>query len=603
MAASLAIKMPNFGHKGAVAAIAPDVDISRESILRGLLSYNKERLLRALNQVRTGGPGYAETLNVAHQVARLTTNSDPEVATAAITCLGLMGHKAAPHEQLLEALLSNGNASVRAAAVESWGRLGIFFSNMEAVAPSAKDADATVRAKFCAAAAIMEATSLHESVSALLSDSVPEVQGAAIEALGGFLVVSQEMQSIYGEKVAEVLGKMLEKPRTRAPALDTIAMMGEQAPAACLSAVVGALADGDIFTRASAVAAYGVLTSAAATSKDAVLKVKEGLTSENAGVRAAAACALATMGDAALSSADALEKLLADSAEDASGAAYVVGNGARRPPPQMRRPKCAAVTALARVGGAKRLAKISEALNDANWEVRLSAAEALGTLGAEAKSEVNALLGSMEDDAFPVRAMCCFALGQTRDSEAIPRLVDALEDPAFSVRLYALQALAELGEAAEEHSHEIFKLTEDDNATNVRAAALRTLAKLGSTGQNYAGVVASMLTDADAEVRAAACEALAGMGDAGRAYAEELEELMGDLPAVRAAAVFALESMGLFVSPMRKDWGRGPGVATDKPAILMPGEINLEGLGLYLGDIMQKKQDLVAGGKWIEGVL
>lgn len=593
--------MPNFGQKSKVLAIAADGDAQRESTMKGLLSYNKERLLGSLNQIKSGGAVYAESLSNAQQVSRHATHQDPEIATAAITCLGLMGFKAQKFEQLLEGCTQSPVGSVRAAAVEALGRLGPYISGVEVIKGAATDAEGAVRAKFCQAAAEMEATSLHASVSALLEDPVPEVQCAAIESLGYLITISQEMQSLYGDKVGDYLSKMLASSSTRVAALDTIADMGEQAPSSCTSAVVGALGDADIFTRHSAVAAFSVLAESASASKEGLSKIKDFLGGEDPGVRSAAACALATMGEKAAGSAEAVAALLSDKSEDTSGSPFVMGGGGRRPPPQMRRPKCAAVTALGRIGGSTYVSKISEALNDGNWEVRLSAAEALGAM--KAKGEVSALLGSMEDDAFPVRAMCCYALGQIKDSEATSRLVDALEDSAYSVRLYAVQALAEIGEAAEEHSHEVFKLT-DDTATSVRAAAVKALAKLGSTGANYAGVVCTMLSDPDMEVRAAACEALGGMGDAGAACAEEVEELLSDVPPVRAAAVEALEGMGRYVSPFKKDFGKGLGVPNDaKPGVLMPGEISLDGLGLYFGDIMQKKQELAAAGKWIEGVL
>mmetsp|Transcript_37170 Transcript_37170/g.50942 ORF Transcript_37170/g.50942 Transcript_37170/m.50942 type:complete len:281 (+) Transcript_37170:2-844(+) len=280
----------------------------------------------------------------------------------------------------------------------------------------------------------------------------------------------------------------------------------------------------------------------------------------------------------------------------------------------MRQPKAAAITALAHIGDEARIAKISEALNDASWEVRLCAAEGLATLKSKAKGEVSALMGCLEDDAFPVRAMACFALGQIEDTEALPRLVEAFEDSAFTVRMYAVQAVGQMGEAAEEHAHEVFKLT-NDAVADVRAAAVKVLSALGENAQNYASIVSTMVTDEDAVVRAAVCESLANMGEAGAECQPEIEDLLNDtMPAVRNAAIAALESMGNRTSPFLKDFGRGPGVPNDlvpywrskedRPTgVLLPGEISFEGLGLYFGDIIAKKQALMESGKWVEGVL
>jgi len=458
---------------------------------------------------------------------------------------------------------------------------------------------------------------LHKAPASLLNDPIAEVQCAAMETIATFISISMEMQSVYCPKVGEVLGEMLAKGRTKAAALDAVAVMGEHAPGSCTSAVVAALGDKDAFTRQSAVAAVGATADAVLAAKGTLPKISELLKSEEVGVRAAAATALATLGEKASSCAEAVAELLQDEGEDISGSAFVMGNGGRRPPPQMRRPKCAAVSALARISSGTYVAKISEALNDANWEVRLSAAEALAQLKTKAAGEASALLGSMEDDAFPVRAMACYALGQVGDVEALPRLAEAFEDPAHSVRLCAVQALGEIGTgAAEEYCHEVFKLM-DDPVAQVKAAAVRTMAGLGGPSQSYAGVMATMLGDQDAEVRAAVCEALPRLGAAGKACADELQDLVADpVPAVRQAAVAALDGMGFYVSPFARDFGKGVGVPNDskaywrsgsgaeKPAgVLLPGEASFEGLGIQYSDIMEKKQELVGSGKWIEGVL
>jgi len=587
---------------------------ARETYLRKLQSYNKDKILKVLKDLESSGPVFVQALNIGDAIANKLGHQDAEVQAAAMTVIGLLGPKGAKYEQYISPAQGHPVAQNRAAAVEALGHLGPFLNNPEVVAGSTEDDAPLVRVKACQALAEIEATSKHKMIAKLLEDPVPEVQSAALLALGSFIGISLEMQSEYESKIGEVITKMLGSDRTKSAALDAVAAMGDRAPSSCVSAVVAALSDKDCTTRMSAVGAIGAMGEVVSTSKDSVPKLKELLKNDDAGVKAAAANAVACLGEKASSCAEELVALLADETEDQSGLALVIGGGSRRPPPQMRRPKAAAVTALGRINEEAKIAKISEALNDSNWEVRLCAAESLATLKSKAKGEVSALMGCLEDDAFPVRAMACFALGQIADSEALPRLVEAFEDSAFTVRMYACQAVGEMGQAAEEHAHEVFKLS-NDAVADVRAAAVKVLSALGETAQNYAGVVSTMITDEDAGVREAVCEALANMGEAGAECQPEIEELLSDtVGSVRQSAIAALESMGGRTNPLLKDFGRGPGVPhdlvpywrtdADKPTgILKPGEISFEGLGLYFGDIVSKKQELMQSGKWIEGVL
>merc|ERR1719401_344778 len=327
----------------------------------------------------------------------------------------------------------------------------------------------------------------------------------------------------------------------------------------------------------------------------------------DSGTKAAAATALATIGASAAPFADAVEELLADDTEDTSGLALQIAGGAKRPSPGMRRPKCAAVMALGSFGIEKYIAKISEALNDQMWEVRLCAAQALGMFGPSAKGEVSTLMTTVaDDDCFPVRAMACASLGRINDTEALGRLVDSFEDSSHSVRLAAVAAVAEFGERAEEHSHEVFKLV-NDQVGHVRGQAAKTLASMGATGQNYASVVATMLLDEDPEVRASVCEALGNMGDAGAVLADEISDRMHDAsPEVRAAAVDALTNFGYPVMPALSDQPFTKGMKVDGipgGAVSAGRPEKFDGLGLFYSDIQAKKSALMSAGRWIEGVL
>merc|ERR1712190_321050 len=165
-----------------------------------------------------------------------------------------------------------------------------------------------------------------------------------------------------------------------------------------------------------------------------------------------------------------------------------------------------------------------------------------------------------------------------------------------------------MGDAAEEHCHDVFKLTLD-TCSPVQAAAVRVLSMIGSNAQHYASVISTMLSDTNSEVTCAVLEALGNMGAPGKACAEEVEEYLGSSdPVVRAAATAALENMGILMSPFLKDFGRGPDksywrTGDDRPAgTLLPGDSNFGGLGVHYGELLAKKDEQQASGKWISGV-
>jgi len=582
--------------------------VTRDIAVRSLSTYSKDALIKALTDIGNMGSGAADQLKIGDRLMRLLGHPEPEVAaTAAWACGATCLHKAT--DFLLQGL-GHPTVSCRAACIEAIGKMGppIDFGHSKAIADSATN-DQEPACKTAAAKALgeMEATECFEAVSGLLQDPVPEVKAAAMETIGLFIGMSQEVESMFPpETVSSLVTSMCADDRTKQSALLAVYNMGGKVPESCAGVVASCLGDKDITIRLAAVAAVGAMPEAVMSSKEALTNIKSCLKDSSSGVRAAAAQALAAVGKPAADLAEEVLPLLADSEEDLSGLALQIGNGAKRPIPQMRRPKCAAVSALGRMGDSNYISKISEALNDQIWEVRLCAAEALSMFGEAAKGEVSTIISLLEDDAFPVRATACNTLGVIGDAEAISRLVEAFEDSSHSVRLAAVTAMGEFGEKAEEHSHEVFKLV-NDQVGHVRGQAARTLGQLGSTGANYASVIATMLYDEDPEVRAAVCDALACMGEAGAALADEVSDRVQDpVAAVRDSAYAALECFGYGVAPMLKDqpmtkhWkvegipgGQAEGGRAEK----------FEGLGLFYSDIHAKKNALMSSGKWIEGIL
>ena len=114
------------------------------------------------------------------------------------------------------------------------------------------------------------------------------------------------------------------------------------------------------------------------------------------------------------------------------------------------------------------------ALKDLDDEVRAKAAGALGKLGD--RRAVTYLLDHLLSDPAPfVRARIAGALGQFTDGEVIDRLVRALGDPAWWVRMRSVEALEQIGPTAESP----LSVALDDPDPEIRIRAAVALERLG----------------------------------------------------------------------------------------------------------------------------
>ena len=115
-----------------------------------------------------------------------------------------------------------------------------------------------------------------------------------------------------------------------------------------------------------------------------------------------------------------------------------------------------------------------QALGDLDDEVRAKAAGALGRLGD--RRAITYLLDTLLTDPAPfVRARIAGALGQFNEPEVIERLVRALGDPAWWVRMRSVEALEQIGPVAE--SPLLLALDDPDPEIRIRAAV--ALERLG----------------------------------------------------------------------------------------------------------------------------
>ena len=176
------------------------------------------------------------------------------------------------------------------------------------------------------------------------------------------------------------------------------------------------------------------------------------------------------------------------------------------------------------------------ALDDPSATVRESAAEALGGLGDDAAT--GSLLAALNDESVDVRAAAAGALGDVGDARAAPALLQGLDDLHPEVRKASAEALGALGDAAAVDP--LIGALDDPNA-GVREAAAGSLGELGDASAVSALTIA--LRDGEADVREAAAESLGQLDDR-RAIAPLSRALEDPSPDVRRSAAIALGAIG-----------------------------------------------------------
>jgi len=153
-----------------------------------------------------------------------------------------------------------------------------------------------------------------------------------------------------------------------------------------------------------------------------------------------------------------------------------------------------------------------QSLDDSVADVRLSAAQTLGGLGAAAANSVG-------------------------------QLTTLLSDPVTSCRQAAVNALGAMGPGAVEATQALTEAAGKDHR-KVRAAACRALGAIGEPNDGVLTTLAAALSDNDAAVRSQAARSLGGFGAGRSDVVSALKSVLSDEAAdVRAHAVAAISAI------------------------------------------------------------
>jgi HEAT repeat protein len=180
--------------------------------------------------------------------------------------------------------------------------------------------------------------------------------------------------------------------------------------------------------------------------------------------------------------------------------------------------RCAAVQALGRMGDTRAIVPLMSLLDNAseNYRLRLASAESLGKLGDQ--SATKPLLNILESDqekSLYLKESAAKALGMLGDIRALEPLIDILEskrgirDKFNFLKEQIILSIGRIGQPHKKATHSLL-LALDDEAPSIRLAAIEALAQLDDVSS--VPRLIPLLHDADDDVALAAVAAVAHLG-------------------------------------------------------------------------------------------
>lgn len=511
--------------------------VKEQSLQRTENTHKPEELVQWLLDLGSRGEKSAADMGYATTVGTMVHDRNDEVAAAAITALGDMGQEGMKYMTQIASGL-NRSPEVCQAAATALAQFGKQAAAYEGHLTTClmRSLDEPTQAAVIAALGAVGAESEATTLAKYLDDNSAAVVAAACQALG---YLPQGVQE------APRIAKKLQDPKTRFAAVSALGKLGSGVVQKYIQEITSCLKDKDSLTRQAAANTLAAASEPVLNSQAGAPYIATLLKDADPGIRCSAALSLGKLGPQASSHASEVAKLLGDDAEDSSESYLAVGGGSLRSPATLRRPKCAALAALALMNASSHVSDMAMCLRDKAYEVRLCALEALMEMGEAASKQSTSIMATMEDDVYIVRLKACQAIAALQAQDVMDNLPDLFKDEAPSVREAALEALASCPDIGKKYCSQVFKCLVDEYGV-VRAAALRALASMDTVGQGYASAIAAELGNQDPHARAAACEALGKFGDYGAAFADEIESCQTDeVPMVRAAAAHAMAQLGL----------------------------------------------------------
>lgn len=190
-------------------------------------------------------------------------------------------------------------------------------------------------------------------------------------------------------------------------------------------------------------------------------------------------------------------------------------------------------------------ALIKRLLKDPIFDIRKDAAWALGEIGPEAKEAIPHLVEALQDEFEFVRREAIESLSKigANPAEIVPAFIKALKDQDWIVRREGAESLGKLGFRAKEAIPSLILVLKDPNE-NCRSSAKVALSKIGTASKEAIPGLVEALLDDHALIRAEAATALGRIGfEAESAILDLLQALLDPEIPVRNTAIDSVEKI------------------------------------------------------------
>jgi len=179
--------------------------------------------------------------------------------------------------------------------------------------------------------------------------------------------------------------------------------------------------------------------------------------------------------------------------------------------------------------GSKAVPVLTKTLASKDENIRVQGAQALQSIGAEAKSAIPDLVRAFKSDPEEnVRSSAIFALGGI-GKDAVPALIAALQDPDPIIRRGATSALKGIGKDAKDAIPALVLVLKTDKDASVRSSAASALGRIEKDAKEAVPALVLVLkTDKDSSVRSSAAYALGSIGPEARNAVPDLVAVLKD---------------------------------------------------------------------------
>jgi HEAT repeat protein len=384
---------------------------------------------------------------------------DPAVRYWAALALGELGPKAKDAAEPLAAALKDERPEVRREVLIALARIGPgAAAAVPAIAAQLQDKDAPVRNAAAFALGSM-GTAAASAAEALRNHSHSEDELECTVCAWALARIDPADKAAKQQAVEMLLGQLKSKnPRVQAAALRGLLDL-ETDPKQVVPLLAEVIEKGQPEAVSEALGALSVLGEQAVPVLDEALSRPE--------ARARAAMLVALLGAKAKDVVPALVTALDDKNEDT-----------RRE----------VLLALAAIGpdAAPAIGGIQASLSDPEPRIKATAAYALGRIGPAAKAALPTLRSEMTSPDSLVRVASAYAVvhvapGDERLArDALPVLIQGLQNPLAPARRGAAEALAVIGKPARVASERALRAAAQDPDESVRKAALMALERMGA---------------------------------------------------------------------------------------------------------------------------